>query len=70
MRDRILPKPLEAYRVVNMSEMATALGYSVQHLRRLCKAGRIPAPMRIGGRKLGWPISTLAALTTHTDKED
>lgn len=51
-------------RRVNMKEMAAALGYSVIHTRRLIKLGKIPAPDSIGGRKYGWPMEVLVALTS------
>ena len=55
-------------RRVNLKEMAAALGLSVIHMRRLIKAGKIPAPDRIGARKYSWPEHVLVDLATSTKK--
>ena len=59
---RSVPSWLAQHRIVSVPQMADALGYSVAHLRRLYREGKVPRPTSIGGRKLGWPASTLIAL--------
>jgi predicted DNA-binding transcriptional regulator AlpA len=44
--------------------MAEVLGFSVAHLRRLYRSGKIPAPTKIGARKLGWPAGIAIDLTS------
>ena len=70
MREGGLPPDLMPYRMVGVREMADVLGYSVQHLRRLYRTGRIPRPHAIGGRKLGWSLSVLASLTSTLQQGD
>ena len=67
MRESVLPPDLTRYRVVSVRHMAAALGYSVQHVRRLYRTGRIPRPHAIGERRLGWSISVLDALVSSLD---
>ncbi len=59
-----LPAFLDRNRILNVDQMAEGLGFSVAHLRRLYRTGKIPKPVQIGGRKLGWPAGTLIDLTT------
>lgn len=51
-------------RRVTVAEMAVALRFSEVHLRRLWKAGKIPAPVALGGRKLTWPTAVFEELTS------
>ena len=64
MPDSTLPASLEHHRIINVKQMADALGFSVRHLRRLYSGGKIPKPIAINGHKLGWPAATLVALTS------
>ena len=57
-----LPDPLERNRIISAKQMAELLGFSLAHLRRLYRTGKIPRPLQIGGRKLGWPTSVAMAL--------
>ena len=50
-----LPEQLERVRLINVEQFAALLGFSVQHTRRLYRAGKLPAPIKINGRKCGWP---------------
>ncbi len=59
----ILPPMLERNRILDVFQMADLLGFSVAHVRRLYRTGKLPAPIRIGGRKVGWPAHVAAALT-------
>lgn len=53
-----LYEDLEVDPVVGTSEMRVILNSSEAHIRRLARMGKIPAPMKIGTRKLGWRLST------------
>ena len=55
-----LPSFLDRNRIVDAKQAAAALGFSVTHLRRLYRAGKIPHPVSISGRKLGWPAGVIA----------
>lgn len=57
-----LPPIFDQTRIVNTKQVAEALGFSVAHLRRLYRTGKIPKPVCIGGHKLGWPAGVIADL--------
>ena len=61
-----LPPALERNRILDVFQLADLLGFSVAHVRRLYRTGKLPAPVRIGGRKVGWPAHVAAALTGST----
>lgn len=61
MRKGDLPQSLEHRRMLNTDQMASALNYSTEHLRRIVRQGRFPKPVRIG-RFLLWPASVLTDL--------
>jgi predicted DNA-binding transcriptional regulator AlpA len=64
-----VPEFLDRNRILNVKRMAEVLGFSVAHLRRLYRNGKIPAPTKIGERKLGWPAGVVIDLTSsHTAK--
>jgi len=56
-----LPPQLEAARVVSAAQAAAYWGVSLPHWRRLYRAGRVPRPIKIGERKLGWRAGDLLA---------
>lgn len=56
------PWLLQEDQLIGSNETAAALNISVSHLRRLYRAGTIPPPIRISGRKYGWRIGTIRAL--------
>jgi predicted DNA-binding transcriptional regulator AlpA len=61
-----LPPQLEAARVVSAAQAAAYWGVSLPHWRRLYRAGRVPRPIKIGERKLGWrAVDLLAAIERH-----
>ncbi len=64
-----LPPMLERNRLLDVFQMADLLGFSVAHIRRMYRTGKLPAPVRVGGRKVGWPAHVAAALTGSPDKE-
>jgi prophage regulatory protein len=55
------PNDLLRDRIVGTAEAASYCGFSVSHWRCLVKGGRVPPPVRLSERKLGWKISTLRA---------
>lgn len=64
MAEKIRPAPelpgfLNRDSVIDFTRGSRMLGFSAVHCRRLIKAGRVPAPFRIGTRKLGWRAGTL-----------
>ncbi len=64
-----LPAFLERSRIINVVELSALLGYSVEHTRRLYRTGKIPAPVRIAGRKVGWPAHIAGKLVGASDQE-
>lgn len=46
-------------RIIGTNEAAALCNFSVGHWRRLCRENKIPAPVRLGSRKLGWRLGTL-----------
>lgn len=63
-----LPTFLDRHRILNVKQVAQALGFSVAHTRRLYRTGKIPKPLQIGGRKFGWPASVVLDLTSPTSR--
>jgi predicted DNA-binding transcriptional regulator AlpA len=59
--DRIahLPAEIAQHRVLDTAEAAAFCNFSVSHWRRLYRVGRVPTPIRLSARKLGWPIRDL-----------
>jgi predicted DNA-binding transcriptional regulator AlpA len=54
-----LPKDLNRERLLGTEQTAEFLGFSVPHFRRLYKAEKVPAPIKIGERKYGWRLGVL-----------
>lgn len=54
-----LPSETSRRRVLRTIEAAAFLGISVVHLRRLNRQGLVPAPVRLGERRLGWRLGDL-----------
>ncbi len=50
---------LAGSRLIGTRQAARLIGYSEVHLRRLARAGKVPAPVSIGGRKLAWRVRDL-----------
>ncbi len=55
-----LPFDLGRNRVLDAATSAAYWGVSLPHWRRLYRAGKVPCPIKIGDRKLGWRICQLA----------
>lgn len=52
-------------RIIGTKEAAAYLNLSVQHFRRLAREGKVPAPVRLSARKLGWRIGALVDFTNQ-----
>jgi predicted DNA-binding transcriptional regulator AlpA len=50
-----------AGRILSTRQSAQYWGVSVPTWRRLCKAGKVPLPIRVGLRKNGWRLNVLDA---------
>jgi predicted DNA-binding transcriptional regulator AlpA len=55
-----LPSDLGRNRVLDAATASAFWGVSLPHWRRLYRAGKVPRPIKIGERKLGWRIGALA----------
>lgn len=55
-----LPSDLGRNRILDAAAASAFWGVSLPHWRRLYRAGKVPHPIKIGERKLGWRIGTLA----------
>ncbi len=55
-----LPSDLGRGRIMDAPAAAMYWGVSLPHWRRLYRLGRVPAPIKIGERKLGWRVGDLA----------
>ena len=63
-----LPADLGRNRILDAEAAAVFWGVSLPHWRRLYRAGKVPRPIKIGDRKLGWSVGTLAdALSKRGD---
>ena len=51
------------------AEAAAYFGYSLSHFRALVRAGKLPQPVRIAGRKLGWRASLLSKFADAIEAE-
>jgi predicted DNA-binding transcriptional regulator AlpA len=47
------------HKVLNTTEAAAFLNFSVPHFRRLYRSGGVPAPIQLSTRKLGWRTGDL-----------
>ncbi len=54
-----LPPDLARNRLLDSGQAAVLCGYSLAHWRRLYRTGKVPAPVKINGRKVGWPAGKL-----------
>lgn len=63
-----LPADLGRNRILDAEASATYWGVSLPHWRRLYRSGKVPRPIKIGERKLGWRVGALAdALAARAD---
>jgi predicted DNA-binding transcriptional regulator AlpA len=54
-----LPAEAERHRILGAKQAAAFWGLSLPHWRRLYQTGRVPAPIKIGERKVGWRMGDL-----------
>lgn len=52
------PPDIARSRVLSSADAAALAGFSLAHFRRLYRAGKVPKPIRLGERKLGWQAGT------------
>jgi len=55
-----LPAALAEKRILNAPEAALFWGVSLPHWRRMYRLGKVPAPIKVSDRKLGWQVGSLA----------
>ena len=55
-----LPSDIGRGRIMDAPSAAMFWGVSLPHWRRLYRLGRVPAPIKVGERKLGWRVGDLA----------
>ncbi|KAB0680153.1 helix-turn-helix transcriptional regulator [Aureimonas leprariae] len=63
-----LPADLARQRVIGAAEAAAFLNISLPHFRRQYRLGRVPAPIRLTERKLGWRVGTLVDFLNAASK--
>ena len=54
-----LPPALAEGRILNAPEAALFWGVSLPQWRRLYRAGKVPTPIKVSERKLGWRVGAL-----------
>jgi len=54
-----LPPEIAHHRILETAEAAELCGFSVAHWRRLYRNGRVPKPIQLSTRKLGWRAGDL-----------
>ena len=53
-----LPTVADRARLISAKQMAALCDVSLPHFRRLYRTGRVPAPIKIGERKLAWQLGS------------
>jgi predicted DNA-binding transcriptional regulator AlpA len=56
---RPLTPTLERAQILDTASAASLCGFSVAHWRRLYRQGKVPQPVRLSARKLGWRTGDL-----------
>lgn len=74
-----IPRHLWAYTMITRKELLLLVPYTITHIYRLEAAGRFPARVQIGQRRVAWRLSEVLAwlenrppvttLPTDSDKE-
>jgi predicted DNA-binding transcriptional regulator AlpA len=54
-----LPSDLGRNRILDAAASAAFWGVSLAHWRRMYRTGAVPAPIKVGERKLGWRVGAL-----------
>jgi prophage regulatory protein len=65
-----LPIGFSRDQVVGTKEAASLLNYSIPHFRRLYRAGKVPTPIRLSDRKLGWRVGVLLDCIRAADSKE
>jgi predicted DNA-binding transcriptional regulator AlpA len=55
-----LPSDLGRSRILDTAEASAFWGVSLPHWRRLYRTGKVPHPIKVGERRLGWRVGALA----------
>ena len=63
-----LPEALQSDPLMGTFATAKALNITPVHLRRLCRAGKIPPPLKVGHRKLAWRLSTITKFIAEREE--
>ena len=64
-----IPSDLSRDRLLRTEQAAEFLGLSIPHFRRMYRAKKVPAPIKIGERKYGWRLGGLIDfVTAKTEK--
>lgn len=63
------PSRLPPDRFYGSEETAAYFGYSLRHFMDLVRAGKLPQPVRLNGRKLGWRESLLREFAEALERE-
>jgi predicted DNA-binding transcriptional regulator AlpA len=58
-----LPTDLWTERILSMAQAAQLLGVSIATFRRLVRAGKLPPPIQLSERRVGWRVRGLLAAT-------
>lgn len=66
--DKLTPD-LARHRIMDSAEAAEFWGVSLPHWRRLYRDRKVPKPLRIGDRKLGWQLGILIDALEVRSKE-
>lgn len=66
--DKLTPD-MARYRVLDSAEAAEFWGVSLSHWRRLYRNEKVPKPMRVADRKLGWRFGSLIDALEARSKE-
>ena len=56
-----LPADLARHRILDSQQSAAFLNISLPHFRRLYRTKRVPEPIKLSSRKLGWKAGDLIA---------
>jgi predicted DNA-binding transcriptional regulator AlpA len=63
------PSRLPPDRFYGSEETAAYFGYSLRHFRDLVRAGKLPQPVRLNGRKWAWRESLLREFAEAIETE-
>jgi prophage regulatory protein len=64
-----LPPDLGRNRVLDAAAAAAFWGVSLPHRRRLYRTGKVPPPIKVGERKLGWRVGVLVDALVARDAQ-